>query len=118
LLSFSAGNVTLENFLIVEGAAQKTTAQANQLRQLIGARAWILMAKVAVLEELTGKVARDDAATKVELRESRIARDAFARAYGADCSQVTGDAKIFKEQVDALRTGEIATLLDNINYHD
>lgn len=76
------------------------------------------MAKVAILEEFTGKVLKDDAATKVELRESKIARDAFAQAYGADCSQVTGDAKIFKEQVDALRTGEIAALLDNINYHD
>ena len=55
------------------------------------------MAKVHLLEEYVDKVGKDDSAAKVELRESRIIRDAYAGAYGEDVSKVTGDAQIFKE---------------------
>jgi hypothetical protein len=70
-LSLSAGSVSLENYLIVEGAAQKNpelAGQANTLKQLIGARAWILMARVHLLEEFVDKVGKTDSAAKAELR--------------------------------------------------
>ncbi len=120
-LSLSAGSVSLENYLIVEGAAQKNpelAGQANTLKQLIGARAWILMARVHLLEEFVDKVGKTDSAAKAELRQTRTERDAYANAYNGDCSQVTGDAKIFKEQVDDLRRGELASLFKNMNEHD
>ena len=107
--------------MIVDGAAERNpeiAAQANTLKQLIGARAWIMMAKVHLLEEYVDKVEKNDATAKVELREARIARDACASVFGGDCSAVSGDAKIFKEQVDALRSGEMATLFDHMNQHD
>lgn len=52
------------------------------------------------------------------MRETRTERDAYANAYNGDCSSVTGDAKIFKEQVDDLRSGELASLFRNMNEHD
>lgn len=67
------------------------------MKQLIGARAWILTTKIQVLEELVDKVAKEDPASKVELREARVARDAFAGAYAGEYEHITGDAKIFKE---------------------
>ena len=76
------------------------------------------MARVYLLEEFVDKVGKDDSAAKSELRETRIERDSFANAFGGDCSTVTGDAKIFKEQVDALRSAEIADLFKKMNEHD
>jgi len=105
----------------VSAAAEKNSElqnQANSLKQLVGARAWILMARVHLLEEFVDKVGKSDSAAKAELRETRIERDAHANAFGGDCSTVTGDAKIFKEQVDALRSGEIADLFKKMNEHD
>ena len=105
----------------MNGAAEKNPelqTQANSLKQLIGARAWILMARVQLLEEFVDKVGKSDSAAKAELRETRIERDAHASAFDGDCSTVTGDAKIFKEQVDALRSGEIADLFNKMNEHD
>jgi len=107
--------------LIVEGAAEKNpelVGQANTLKQLIGARAWILMARVQLLEEFVDKIGKTDSAAKAELRQTITERDAYANAYNGDCSSVTGDAKIFKEQVDDLRKGELATLFKNMNEHD
>jgi len=121
VLSLSAGSVALDNYVIVSGAAEKNAElanQANSLKQLIGARAWILMARVHLLEEFVDKVGKNDSAAKAELRETRTERDAYANAYGGDCSTVTGDAKIFKEQVDALRSGEMTDLFTKMNEHD
>lgn len=87
IVSLSTGNVSIENFLIVEGASnsnQELQTHANTLKQLIGARAWVLMAKVHLLEEYVNKVGKDDSAAKVELRESRIERDQYASTYGDD----------------------------------
>ena len=70
-LSLSSGSVSLENYLIVEGAAEKNSElaqQANTLKQLIGARAWVLMARVHLLEEFVDKVAKSDSAAKADLR--------------------------------------------------
>lgn len=76
------------------------------------------MARVQLLEEFVDKVGKTDSAAKAELRETRTERDAYANAYNGDCSSVTGDAKIFKEQVDDLRSGEMASLFRNMNEHD
>lgn len=121
VLSLSAGSVALDNYVIVSGAAEKNAelaSQANSLKQLIGARAWILMARVHLLEEFVDKVGKNDSAAKAELRETRTERDAHANAFGGDCSTVTGDAKIFKEQVDALRSAEMKDLFTKMNKHD
>ena len=121
VLSLSAGSVALDNYVIVSGAAEKNAelaSQANSLKQLIGARAWILMARVHLLEEFVDKVGKNDSAAKAELRETRTERDAHANAFGGDCSTVTGDAKIFKEQVDALRSAEMKDLFTKMNEHD
>ena len=121
VLSLSAGSVALDNYVIVSGAAEKNAelaSQANSLKQLIGARAWILMARVHLLEEFVDKVGKNDSAAKAELRETRTERDAYANAFGGDCSTVTGDAKIFKEQVEALRSGEMKDLFTKMNEHD
>ena len=121
VLYLSAGSVALDNYVIVSGAAEKNAelaSQANSLKQLIGARAWILMARVHLLEEFVDKVGKNDSAAKAELRETRTERDAHANAFGGDCSTVTGDAKIFKEQVDALRSAEMKDLFTKMNEHD
>ena len=121
VLSLSAGSVALDNYVIVSGAAEKNAelaSPANSLKQLIGARAWILMARVHLLEEFVDKVGKNDSAAKAELRETRTERDAHANAFGGDCSTVTGDAKIFKEQVDALRSAEMKDLFTKMNEHD
>ena len=76
------------------------------------------MARVQLLEEFVDKVGKTDSAAKAELRETRTERDAYANAYNGDCSSVTGDTKIFKEQVDDLRSGELASLFRNMNEHD
>jgi len=76
------------------------------------------MAKVHLLEEFVDKVGKTDTAAKTELRETVIERDAYANAYGGDCSNVTGDAKVFKEQIDALRSGELSDLFGKMNQHD
>jgi hypothetical protein len=40
---------------------------------------------------------RDDHAAIEDLRESKILRDEYVNAYGGDLTDITGDAKIFKE---------------------
>jgi len=74
--------------------------QANVLKQLIGARGYIMSAKVQVIEELVEKVTKSNSAFKNDLREARVHRDELLSAFAGDASEVTGDAKIFKEQVD------------------
>lgn len=121
VLALSSGSVSLENYLIVQGAAEKNSelaAQANTLKQLIGARAWILMARVHLLEEFIDKVGKTDTAAKAELRDTIIERDSYANAFNGDCSSVTGDAKVFQEQVNQLRGNEMANLFKLMNEHD
>lgn len=120
-LAFSSSSASIENLMIVEKMAESNSAyagQAHQLRELIGARAWALMAKVHVIEEFNAKVEKNDAAADNDLDEAIYDRDEFVTAYDADCSKVTGDAKIFKEQIDALRAGEMGTLMSQIAKHD
>jgi hypothetical protein len=73
---------------------------------------------VHLLEEFVDKVGKNDTAAKAELRDVIADRDAFSNAFGGDGSSVTGDAKIFKEQVDALRSGEMVSLFKHMNEHD
>lgn len=97
---FSSNNVSIENNIIVQSAAEGNNdigPQANQIRQLIGARAAVMQAKVELLEHMISHMFKDDHAAIEDLRESKILRDEYTNAYGEDVSEVTGDAKIFKE---------------------
>ena len=58
------------------------------------------MAKSFVTEEFSSKIAKGDIGVENDVREFTGLRDDLVVAYDSDCSQVTGDAKIFKEQVD------------------
>ncbi len=97
--TFNAGNRSVENLIIVQGSGEHA-AQADVLRQLVGARAHILAAKCEVTSEFLAKVAKGDAAVQADLREYIMLRDDLVAAYDGDSQDVTGDAKIFKEQVD------------------
>ena len=120
-LSFAGSSVTLENLEIARVAADERggdlQSECHVLEQLAGARAWIMMSKVHVVEEFLDKVSNEDSSLKVDLREYTQERDALAAAFGGDCSQVDGDAKIFKEQVDQLRENELGQLLHDMNEH-
>ena len=70
-----------------------------------------------MIEELVEKVTKSNSAFKNDLREARVHRDELLSAFAGDASAVTGDAKIFKEQVDQIRAGDMAVLLDNMNEH-
>jgi len=52
----------------------------------VGARAWIMMAKVHVLEEFLDKVSDKDSSLKADLRDYTMERDALAAAYEGDVS--------------------------------
>ena len=55
---------------------------ASQLKELIGARAAAMQAKVQVQEELLRAVCPDDHAAELELREYKKAFEQFDAAYG------------------------------------
>lgn len=76
-------------------------AEAYTLKELIGARANALTAKVQILEELIDKVDHaSDSEARHELRKLTSARDSFVASYGADLSKVSGDAKVLNESID------------------
>ena len=97
-VTLNAGNKSIENLIIAQGSEH--SPQADVLRQLAGARAWIMMAKSHITAEFNDKVAKGDIGVEADLKEYVSLRDDLVAAYDGDCSLVTGDAKIFKEQVD------------------
>lgn len=108
LLSLSNNSVELENLHEVEQMAMKdadAAVQAKQLSELIGARAVTLQA----LCDLHNMYLDTDYSND-SIHELLTQRDAYERAYNGDVSQVTGDAKIFKEQVDTIREGAMSNL--------
>ena len=74
LLSLS-GDTAMENYLLVSGVAQskdegsQVVRAASQLKQLIGARAAVMRAKVQVQQEMIQKVCSDDEVAEQDLRE-------------------------------------------------
>ena len=56
----------------------------------------------------------DDVARDLELRfeETVELRDTYLHNFKQDLEAITGDAKIFKEQVDELRSGELPAFQD------
>lgn len=116
-LSMALAFISLENQAIVQGSEHQ--AEAFSLKELIGARAHALTAKVHILEELLDKVDHaSDSAARHELRKLTSAKDSFVASYGADISQISGDAKVLKESIDQTRNGDMAVLLDHMNQHD
>lgn len=98
-LSMALAFVSLENYTIVSATEHHSDTAA--LKELIGARAHALSAKIDILEEISEKVDNaDDSAARHELRRLIAARDSFVAAYGADFSEIHGDAKVFKESVE------------------
>ena len=76
------------------------------------------MAKCQVVDEFSTKVTKNDVAVESDLAEYIQLRDTLVAAYDGNCEDVTGDAKIFKEQVDQIRAGELGSLLANIDVHE
>jgi hypothetical protein len=95
ILTLNAGNKSIENLIIAQGSEHATSADV--LKQLVGARAWIMMAKCHVTQEFHEKVSKSDLGVEADLKEYAMLRDSLVAAYAGDCSGVTGDAKIFKE---------------------
>jgi hypothetical protein len=84
-LSMALAFISLENQAIVQGSEHQ--AEASSLKELIGARAHALTAKVHILEELLDKVDHaSDSAARHELRKLTSARDSFVASYGSDIS--------------------------------
>lgn len=76
-----------------------------------------MQAKVELLEHMIADVYAEDAAAIEDLREATVLRDEYLNAYGGDVTDVTGDAKIFKEQIDSLRSSDLATLYSDLKQH-
>lgn len=93
-LSLSSGNRSIENLAIVQGG-DSASVEAAVLEQLVGARAWIMIAKAQVSEEYATRIAKEDAAAQADMREHATLRDNLVSAYGEDFENLTGDAKIF-----------------------
>jgi len=55
------------------------------------------MAKSDATEEFSSKIAKSDIGVANDLKEYSGLRDDLIIAFDGDCSEVTGDAKIFKE---------------------
>lgn len=116
-ITFAPADISIENLVIASGASEHAS-QANVLRQLVGARAYILEAKCHVQDEFLNKISPDDAAGKADLADWTAAHQALSAAYAGDSADISGDAAIFKEQVDQIRSGDMASLMDNMNHHE
>lgn len=107
-------NASIENYILVQSAAETNSeiaAQANQLKQLLGARAIVLQTKIDLLTTEEGEA---DFTYSVENTVAlQEAKNEFLSAYGSDLIEISGDAKIFKEQMEALRNGELSTFQSN-----
>lgn len=88
------------------------------LRQLVGARAAVMTAKSHVARDFATRVASDDVAAEADMREMEKLRDDLLSSYGEDTSNVSGEGAIFKEQVDEVTSGDLATLMDDIHAHE
>lgn len=90
-----SSNTSVENYIIVKQAAEtnaNVAPSANQLRQLLGARACIQEAIMQASEpnEFNNYLEND-------FNNAKFARDEFMNAYDGDVNDISGDAKIFKE---------------------
>lgn len=111
MLSVSNSCIALENLHEVERMAMTdadAAVHAKQLSELIGARAVTYQAMV----DLQEMYFHDINFTNDDVYELEAMRDTYMRAYNGDILQVTGDAKIFKEQVDTIREGAMTNLED------
>ena len=72
---------------------------ASQLKELIGARAATLKAKIQVQEEMLRAVCPDDDAAMLELQNFKKQFDSYDSAYGEDGESSNPDAQVFLSQV-------------------
>ena len=72
---------------------------ASQLKELIGARAAAMQAKVQVQEELLRAVCTGDDAAQLELGDYKRAQDQFVAAYGEPEESRNPDAQVFLSQI-------------------
>jgi hypothetical protein len=118
VISLQGGSISLENLAIVEKVAETNAEMANhasQLRSLALARAQLLNVRDEVMDAFSSKVDMSNKATAYDSREAKKEYEQFHAQVGADYEQVSGDAKIFKDQVDTLRSGDVKTLLEQID---
>jgi len=116
-VGLSAGNRSVENLTLAQGC-DAAASEAEMLRQLVGARAAVMQAKAAVARDFATRVASDDVAADADMREMEKLRDDLIAAYGDDVSKVSGEGTIFKEQVDEISSGDLATLMDDVHAHE
>jgi hypothetical protein len=76
-----------------------------------------MSAKADLLEQMVANKYTNDEAAIEDLREATLLIDEYLNAYSGNISDVTGDAKIFKEQIDNLRKNELAPLFNNLGQH-
>lgn len=76
-----------------------------------------MSAKADLLEQMVANKYTNDEAAIEDLREATLLRDEYLNAYSGNINDVTGDAKIFKEQIDNLRKNELAPLFNNLGQH-
>lgn len=99
-MSLQTSNKSVENLLIAQGD-ESAKNEADSLRELVGARAWVMMAKHHVVDEFSSRIKkRWNPADEQDAREFAQLRDDLVTHYNGDCSDVTGNAKVFKETVD------------------
>lgn len=119
-LSLTTGGVSIDNYQAVKAAA-KDNAQldqaCDQLKQLLGARQQVYTVKTHLLEDYTQKIDKTDVALNDELDKASRAAEYLSGVFGGDAENLTGDAKVFSEQVNKLRTGELETLINAMSDH-
>jgi len=119
-LSVAHGDITLNNLQIADQLSADNhdhAVRAGQLRHLLGARVACLMVRADMLHSLGGDRDADfgdnsQRDLQVQYEEVCELRDTYLHAFGGDVQSVSGDAKIFKEQIDNLRQNELVPFLE------
>ena len=116
-LSLSGGNRSVENLTITQGCDAAAT-ESDILRQLVGARAAVMEAKSQVAREYASRIATGDSAADHDAKEIEQVHENLVASFAGDLDSISGQGKIFKEQVDEVRAGDMATLMDDIHAHE
>lgn len=109
-LSFGSDDVSLGNLQIADSMGETSgdhAIQARALRNLLGARIVVLKAKAELLK--LGQEFEEDADGAIENQVLGNSRQAiyYQKEFGEDLSTISGDAKIYKDQVDSLMATEM-----------
>jgi hypothetical protein len=77
-----------------------------------------MAAKVELLNKWCDSIDTEDESYKHDLKDALYWRDVFTAKYNDDLTQISGDAKIFSAQVQELVSGQLSTLLQQIETHE